>query len=93
MLTCTPDDRLIVILNKTLQVMDQSGGNVSIIPLPDGLTSWNPTRVSCNKEGKLIVTCKSSSLLQYFHAGADVGMYLYTYKAGEFKCQRIQSVK
>ncbi|XP_072049097.1 uncharacterized protein [Amphiura filiformis] len=55
-LTCTPDDKLIISFeDNTLQVMDQSGHNASLIQPPPSIQSWKPYHVCCSKQGELFV--------------------------------------
>ncbi|XP_072048978.1 uncharacterized protein [Amphiura filiformis] len=76
MLTCTPDDKLIIsFADHTLQVMDQSGHNASIIHPPPGIQSWRPYHVCCSKQGELFVG----------NYGNPKAVYRYVCTGGEYK--------
>ncbi|XP_072049988.1 uncharacterized protein [Amphiura filiformis] len=76
MLTCTPDDKLIISFDDdTLQVMDQSGHNASIIQPPPGIQSWRPVYVCCSKQGELFVS----------NWGKPEDVYRYVCTGGEYK--------
>ncbi|XP_072049997.1 uncharacterized protein [Amphiura filiformis] len=75
-LTCTPDDKLIIsFADYTLQVMDQSGHNASIIQPPPGIQSWVPMYVRCSKQGELFVSNWAN----------PVAVYRYVCTGGEYK--------
>ncbi|XP_072049096.1 uncharacterized protein [Amphiura filiformis] len=76
-LTCTPDDKLIISfhINDTLQLMDQSGHNASIIEPPPGIQSWKPCYVCCSKQGELFVG----------NTGYPKAVYRYVCTGGEYK--------
>ncbi|XP_072040466.1 uncharacterized protein [Amphiura filiformis] len=76
-LSCMPDDKLIISFDDgTLQVMDQSGENASIIQPPPGIPAWHPWYMCCSKQGELYVGNVGSS---------NKGVYRYVCTGGEYK--------
>ena len=77
MLTCAPDNRLVVSFkDNTLKVMDQSGRNAVTVQPPPGVTSWQPKQIRCSKCGELFVSGVSA-----------VYRYMYESAVGEFQYQ------
>ncbi|XP_072049989.1 uncharacterized protein [Amphiura filiformis] len=79
-LTCTPNVKLIIsFVDITLQVMNQSGHNFSIIQPPPGIQpgiqSWEPVYVCCSKQGELFVG----------NQGYPKAVYRYVCTDGEYK--------
>ena len=91
MLTCTPNDELIIsFAYNSLQVMDQSGHNASIIQPPPGIQVWKPSYVCCSKQGELFVSNTygdPSAVFRYMATPGSCSEYKYLDRITNMECK------